>query len=63
MIYKSLQINTPYTLQSNNQLTLHLKVKGICTWNHLTEYMRHLTHCRNTNCTCISFGITKQKRS
>lgn len=56
-------MNISYTLQSNDQLTLLLKAKGIYTWNHLTEYIRHLPYGRNSNRTDLSLVIIEQKGS
>ena len=48
-------------LQSNDDLTLQLKNKGITTWNALTEYIMNLPYGRTTNRTDLSLVLTEQK--
>jgi len=54
-------MNSDYILNSNDQLTLLLKHKGISTWNELTRYIKYLPYGRNTNRTDLSLVIKEQK--
>lgn len=56
-------MKTNYALQSNDDLTLLLKAKGISTWNAVTEYTKCLPYGRNTNRTDLSLVLTEQKGS
>ena len=48
-------------LLSNDDLTLHLKKKGITTWNALTIYIKLLPYGRTANRTDLSLVLTEQK--
>ncbi len=50
-----------YILNSNDQLTLLLKHKGVSTWNELTRYIKYLPYGRHTNRTDLSLVIKEQK--
>ncbi len=50
-----------YILQSNDELTLFLKDKGISTWNELVQFISHLPYGRNTNRTDLSLVIKELK--
>jgi len=50
-----------YGLQSNDELTLLLKDKGISTWHALTKYVKHLPYGRNNNRTDLALVLKEQK--
>ncbi|WP_440881169.1 hypothetical protein [Tenacibaculum sp. C7A-26P2] len=54
-------MNKDYKLRSKDKLTKLVKIKGIETWNELTEFIKKLPYGRNKNRTDFGLVLSEQK--